>query len=184
MTNPVQANPRHVVGAIETEYRRYKSLGEGTIGQLGDEQLLVRPTPESLSLAMIVWHVSGNLESRFTDFLTTDGEKPWRNRESEFEERRVSRPELLAKWERGWKFLFDALEALTDADLVRVVKVRGVDATVGEALERSLAHTSYHAGQMTFLGKMLRRDQWKYLSIPPGGTAAYNANPTMEKGRR
>jgi uncharacterized damage-inducible protein DinB len=173
-----------MIAAIETEYRRYKTLGEGTMNQLSDAQLLVRPTPESLSIAMIVWHVSGNLESRFTDFLTTDGEKPWRNRESEFEERRASREEVLAKWERGWKTLFDSLAALTDADLVRVVHVRGVAATVGEALERSLGHTSYHAGQMTYLGKMLRRDQWEYLSIPPGGTTAYNANPTMEKGRR
>jgi hypothetical protein len=176
-------NTRHIVAAIETEYRRYKSLGDGTMSQLGDEQLLWQPTPESLSIAMIVWHVSGNLESRFTDFLTTDGEKPWRNRESEFEVRRVSRAELLAKWERGWKILLDALASLTDADLVRTVSVRGVAATVGEALERSLSHTSYHAGQMTYLGKMVRRDDWKYLSIPPGGTAAYNANPTMEKGR-
>lgn len=184
MMNPAQSNPRHMVGAIEAEYRRYKSLGEGTMSQLGDEQLLVRPSPESLSLAMIVWHVSGNLESRFTDFLTTDGEKPWRNRESEFEERRVSRAEVLAKWERGWKVLLAALDTLGDSDLVRTVEVRGVPATVGEALERSLSHTVYHVGQMTFLGKMLLRDRWKYLSIPPGGTAAYNANPTVEKGRR
>ncbi|MBM4183509.1 MAG: DUF1572 domain-containing protein [Gemmatimonadetes bacterium] len=176
-------NPRHIIAAIETEYRRYKSLGEGTMSQLEDEQLLWQPTPESLSIAMIVWHVSGNLESRFTDFLTTDGEKLWRNRDSEFEVRRAARDEVLAKWERGWKILFDALASLTDADLVRMVVIRGVAATVGEALERSLAHTIYHAGQMTYLGKMLRRDAWKYLSIPPGGSVAYNANPTLEKGR-
>jgi hypothetical protein len=173
-----------MVAAIEAEYRRYKSLGEGTMSQLADDGLLARPTPESLSIAMIVWHVSGNLESRFTDFLTTDGEKPWRNRESEFEERRVGRAELLAKWERGWKVLFGALAPLTDADLTKTVTIRGQSATVGEALERSLSHTSYHVGQMTFMGKMLQRDQWKYLSIPPGGTTAYNANPTHEKGLR
>lgn len=174
---------RHIVAAIETEYRRYKALGEATISQLGDDQLVWQPTPESLSIAMIVWHVSGNLESRFTDFLTTDGEKPWRNRESEFEVRRVGRAELLAKWERGWKILLDTLASLTDADLERMVSVRGVAATVGEALERSLSHTSYHAGQMTYLGKMLRRADWKYLSIPPGGSVAYDTNPTLEKGR-
>ncbi len=177
-------NPRHVMAAIETEYRRYKALGEGTIEQLADDQLVWRPTPESLSIAMIVWHVSGNLESRFTDFLTTDGEKPWRNRDSEFEDRRVGRADVMAKWERGWSILFAALAPLTDVDLVRVVSVRGVSATVGEALERSLAHTSYHAGQMTYLGKMLRRDQWTYLSIPPGASVAYNTNPTLEKGPR
>lgn len=175
---------RHVIAAIEGEYKRYKSLGEGTMTQLGDDDLLMRPTPESLSIAMIVWHVSGNLESRFTDFLTTDGEKPWRDRESEFEDRRASRKEVLAKWERGWGILLGALDALSDAHLERTVSVRGVTVSVCEALERSLAHTSYHVGQMTFLGKMLRRDQWKYLSIPPGGTTAYNANPTMEKGSR
>jgi uncharacterized damage-inducible protein DinB len=173
-----------MVAAIETEYRRYKSLGEGTMSQLADEHLIARPTPESLSIAMIVWHVSGNLESRFTDFLTTDGEKPWRDRESEFEDRRVGRVELLAKWERGWNVLFATLTPLTDADLTRVVSIRGQTGTVGEALERSLAHTSYHAGQMTYLGKMFRGDQWTYLSIPPGGTTAYNANPTHEKGPR
>jgi uncharacterized damage-inducible protein DinB len=173
-----------MIAAIESEYRRYKALGEGAISQLGDEELLLQPTPESLSIAMIVWHVSGNLESRFTDFLTTDGEKPWRNRDSEFEERRVSRKDLLAKWERGWGILLGALDALSDADLERTVSVRGVPASVGEALARSVAHTSYHVGQMTFLGKMLRRDQWKYLSIPPGTSVAYNANPTLEKGPR
>jgi hypothetical protein len=177
-------DPRHMVAAIETEYRRYKSLGEDTMSQLTDAHLITRPTPESLSIAMIVWHVSGNLESRFTDFLTTDGEKPWRDRESEFEDRHVGRSEVLAKWERGWKVLFDTLSRLADADLVRVVTVRGVQATVGEALERSLSHTSYHAGQITYLGKMFRGGQWKYLSIPPGGTTAYNANPTHEKGPR
>jgi hypothetical protein len=175
---------RHVVAAIEAEYRRYKTLAEGTFAQLPDAQLLVRASPESLSIAMIVWHVSGNLESRFTDFLTTDGEKPWRNRESEFEERRVGRADMLVKWERGWGVLFGALAPLADADLVRTVTIRGAAATVGQALERSLAHTSYHVGQVTFLGKMLRGDQWKYLSIPPGASAAYNANPELEKGPR
>jgi len=177
------SNPRHIVAAVEAEYRRYKSLGEGTFSQLEPRDLVARPTPESLSIAMIVWHVSGNLESRFTEFLTSDGEKPWRDRESEFAERRVSRKEMLAKWEKGWAVLFAALAELTDRELTRTVTIRGVAATVGEALERSLAHTSYHVGQITFLGKMLRRSEWKYLSIPPGKSAAYNANPTLEKGR-
>lgn len=175
---------RHVVAAIESEFRRYESLGEGTITQLAPEDLVVRPSPESNSIAMLVWHVSGNLDSRFTDFLTTDGEKPWRNRDSEFEERRVSREELLAKWEKGWRTLFAALAPLGDDDLLRTVMVRGVAVTVCEALERSLAHVSYHVGQMAFLGKMLRREGWRYLTIPPGGSAAYNANPTREKGPR
>jgi hypothetical protein len=175
------SKPKHIVAAIEGEYKRYKALGEGTFAQLEDRDLVEKPTPESLSIAMIVWHVSGNLESRFTDFLTTDGEKPWRDRESEFADRRVSRKELLAKWERGWGILLAVLASLKDRELTKNVRIRGIAMTVGEALERSLAHTSYHVGQITFLGKMLRRSGWKYLSIPPGQTAAYNANPTREK---
>jgi len=174
---------RHMIAAIEGEYRRYKSLGEGTFSQLEARDLVEKMAPESLSIAQIVWHVSGNLESRFTDFLTTDGEKPWRDRDSEFAERSPSRKEMLSKWERGWRILFGALAPLTDGHLTGSVTIRGIVMTVGEALERSLAHTSYHVGQITFAGKLLRRGEWKYLSIPPGQTAAYNANPTLEKAR-
>jgi len=173
---------RRMISWIEGEFRRYKQLGEGVVGQLGPDQLAARASPESLSIATVVWHVSGNLTSRFTDFLTTDGEKPWRNREGEFEERSVGRKELLEKWEGGWRVLLDALEPLSDDDLDRTVSVRGVALTVGEALLRSLAHVSYHVGQMTFMGKLLRGAEWHYLSIPPGGTAAYNQSPTLEKG--
>lgn len=171
-----------MISWIEVEFRRYKQLGEGVIGQLGPDQLVARASPESLSIATVVWHVSGNLTSRFTDFLTSDGEKPWRERESEFEERNVGRKELLEKWEGGWGVLFAALDPLTDEDIDRNVSVRGVSLTVGEALLRSLAHVSYHVGQMTFVGKLLQGAEWRYLSIPPGGTAAYNRNPTREKG--
>ncbi|HUF76777.1 MAG TPA: DUF1572 family protein [Longimicrobiales bacterium] len=171
-----------MISWIEVEFLRYKQMGESTIAQLGPDQLVVRASPESLSIATIVWHVAGNLTSRFTDFLTSDGEKPWRNRESEFEERNVGRKELLEKWESGWGVLLTALESLDDGAIERGVTVRGVPLTVGEALLRSLAHVSYHVGQMTFVGKMLRGREWDYLTIPPGGTVAYNENPTHEKG--
>ncbi|HSH76500.1 MAG TPA: DinB family protein [Longimicrobiales bacterium] len=174
--------PGGVIAWIVAEYRRYKSLGEGAIRQLGPDELVARASPRSNSVATIVWHVAGNLESRFTDFLTSDGEKPWRHRDSEFDERMVGRQELLAKWERGWRALFEALEPLVDEDLHRTVSIRGVELTVGEALVRSLAHTSYHVGQMTFSGKAMRGEDWEYLSIPPGGSVAYNLDPTMEKG--
>lgn len=174
--------PRHVIESIEGEYRRYKSLGEGVIEQLGQEELVVHGSPESLSVATLVWHVSGNLESRFTDFLTSDGEKPWRQREAEFEDRRAGRDQVIEKWARGWGVLFEALELLTDDDLDRSITIRGVALTVCEALHRSLAHASYHVGQMTYIGKMLRGEEWTYLSIPPGGSVAYNADPTLEKG--
>jgi hypothetical protein len=172
-----------LVSSIESEYRRYKTLGDGALEQLTDDDLSVATSTWDNSIAQIVWHVSGNLESRFTDFLTTDGEKPWRNRESEFESRQVAKSELLPKWERGWKVLFGALTPLTDEDLPRSVSIRTLPLAVHEALHRSLAHTSYHVGQIVYLVKMLRGSSWNFLSIPPGGTATYNKNPTLEKGR-
>jgi hypothetical protein len=178
----MMSSSRRVLSWIEGEFKRYKGMGEGTMGQLTDEQLAVRASPESLSIAMIVWHMAGNLESRFTDFLTTDGEKPWRNRESEFEERHVGRAELLAKWERGWTFLFDALAPLGDDDLERMVRVRGEEMPVGQALMRALAHATYHVGQMTFFGKILRGGEWKWLTIPPGQSTAFE-KAMKEKGR-
>lgn len=172
---------RATISAIDAEYRRYKSLAEGTFEQLDDAQLAARAGDTSNSIATIVWHVSGNLASRFTDFLTSDGEKPWRKRDEEFNERAVSKRELLAKWEAGWKVLFDTLEPLTDADLLKPVIIRGQQLTVTEALLRSLAHASSHVGQIQFWGKVLKGSDWKYLSIAPGQTAAYNQNPVLEK---
>lgn len=172
---------RDVVASIEGEFRRYKKLGEGVIDQLGYEELVVRGSSESLSIATLVWHVSGNLESRFTDFLTSDGEKPWRERESEFQERDVDRDTLLEKWQKGWDTLMGALAELTDEDLARDVTIRAQSLSVAAALHRSLAHASYHVGQMVYIGKMLKGEEWQYLSIPPGGSATYNLNPTREK---
>jgi len=173
---------RDIIGSIEAEYRRYRKLGSGTLEQLDGEQLRSRASDTSSSIATIVWHISGNLESRFTDFLTTDGEKPWREREDEFAVREASAEEIAAKWARGWEVLMATLTDLTDADLSRTVTIRGVEHTVAEALNRSLAHTAYHVGQMTFVGKMLRGSAWHFLSIAPGATAAYNLDPTREKG--
>ena len=151
------------------------------MGQLSGGQLCTRVSAESLSVAMIVWHLSGNFKSRFTDFLTTDGEKEWRERDDEFSVRTVTGDEVIARWDEGWDVLVETLGGLTDEKLSSVVLVRGVELMVVEALERSLGHTAYHVGQITFLGKMLTGEGWDYLSIPPGGTAAYNANPTHEK---
>jgi hypothetical protein len=172
---------RDVIAAIEGEYRRYRSLAESTMEQLTGGELCTRVSAESLSIATIAWHISGNLESRFTDFLTSDGEKEWRQREDEFAVRTVSKEELLEKWARGWDVLTASLESLNDEQLGHPVSIRGVEFTVAEALQRSLGHTAYHVGQITFVGKMLRGKGWSYLSIPPGGTVAYNAAPTHEK---
>lgn len=160
---------RKVITAIEGEYLRYKKLGEGSFAQLTDAQLTEEPGAGSNSIAMIVWHISGNLKSRFTDFLTTDGEKPWRNRESEFDARHVTRQELLAKWEDGWRILLESLRPLDDEQLDQKIMIREIPLTVLEALERSLSHTSYHVGQIVFLAKMMRGMDWKSLSIPRGG---------------
>ena len=116
--------------------------------------------------------------------MVITSEKPWRHRDREFDRRTVSREELGAKWERGWTVLFGSLAELDDGKLDEVVTIRGVEHSVLEALQRSLAHASYHVGQLVFLAKELRGDQWRYLSIPPGGTAAYNKNPTREKPPR
>jgi hypothetical protein len=170
-----------LITSIDAEYRRYKAMAEAAIEQVPDE-LLSAPGPSNgNSLAIICWHVSGNLKSRFSDFLNSDGEKPWRQREEEFAAREVSRAELVAKWSEGWTVLLDTLATLTDDDLSRTVKIRGQALAVHEALHRSLAHASYHVGQIVYVAHAFRGDDWRYLSIPPGTSAAYNANPTMEK---
>ena len=171
---------RTVVALIEAEYRRYKILGERAFRQLDAEQL-VAGSEHASSIATIVWHVAGNLESRFTDFLTTDGEKPWRDRESEFEARDVSPSEVAAKWDRGWGVLFDTLRELSDDDLALEVTIRRVPHRVDEALLRSLAHAAYHVGQIVYLAKSFCGENWEYLTIPPGRSEAYNANPVLEK---
>jgi uncharacterized damage-inducible protein DinB len=168
---------RTVVSSIESEYRRYQRLGEESIRQLDAEALTRRPPGDGNSVAAIVWHIAGNLRSRFTDFLTTDGEKPWRDRESEFAARAVSAAEVRAKWEDGWEVLFRTLGMLSDADLARTVVIRGQALSVLEALHRSMAHASYHVGQIVFLARSLRGDRWEWLSIPPGKSDEYNRNP-------
>ena len=171
---------RTLLPLIEAEFVRYKLVGERAMRQVRSEELNVR-TEHGNSVAIIVWHVSGNLESKFTDLLTTDGEKPWRNRDSEFEPRDVSRANVAEKWERGWGVLLAALAELTDDDLAAPVTIRGVPFRVDEALLRSLAHLAYHVGQIVLLAKSFRGDEWEYLSIPPGQSEAYNANPVLEK---
>ena len=171
---------RTITSLIDAEYRRYKGLGEGALEQLDAEELLVDAEGVN-SVATIVWHIAGNLESRFTDFLDTDGEKPWRDRESEFERRLATPAEVRAKWEKGWGVALNALDQLADEDLSGTITIRGVPLRVDEALFRSLAHTSYHVGQIVHIAKGLRASSWKYLTIPPGGSAAYNADPALEK---
>jgi len=170
-----------VVESIRDEFLRYKALAEAAIAQLGDPELSSPGQNGGNSIAIICWHLSGNLRSRFTDFLTSDGEKPWRKRDEEFDPRAVTREELLAKWQAGWDVLLPTLQSLTDSQLAATVTVRQQPMLVHEALHRSLAHLAYHVGQIVFLAKALRGADWTYLSIPPGQSEAYNRNPTGER---
>jgi uncharacterized damage-inducible protein DinB len=170
-----------LVNAIRAEYMRYKSLAEAAIRQLSEPELSIAGPSGGNSIAVICWHLSGNLRSRFTDFLTSDGEKPWRQREEEFATRTVSREELLAKWEQGWQAVLGTLDNLSDDQLGQTVTIRGQGMRVHEALQRSVAHAAYHVGQIVYLAKSLRGNEWSYLSIPPGGSDAYNKDPRFER---
>ncbi len=161
---------RTFMESIEAEYRRYRATAEAAMDQLSDDDLLAVPAGTALSVATVAWHVGGNLRSRFTDFLTTDGEKPWRDRESEFLARTPTRTELLEFWNEGWDILLNSLDELADRNLADTVTIRNEQLSVIQALHRSLAHTAYHVGQIVYRAKELRGDDWAYLSIPPGGS--------------
>lgn len=170
-----------IISSIRNEYLRYKGLAEGAIHQLRDEDLSADGPNGGSSIAIICWHVSGNFRSRFTEFLSSDGEKPWRNREDEFRDRNVSRAALLSNWDEGWQVLLGALETLSDDQLQHTVTIRGQPLSVQEALHRSLAHLSYHVGQVVYIAKSLRGNDWTSLSIPPGQSQAYNQAPALER---
>jgi len=170
-----------IIESIAGEYKRYKALAEGALSQVTDDQLVVPASGGGNSIATICWHVGGNLRSRFTDFLTSDGEKPWRRRDDEFQPRAVTIPELLAHWESGWSALFATLATLSDADLNRTVTIRGQPLRVDEALHRSLAHTTYHVGQVVYAARALCGAGWRFLSIPPGQSEAFNAAPQLQR---
>jgi hypothetical protein len=160
--------------SVLKQFEYYKKLGDQTFAQLNEEQLFWQFNEESNSIAMIVKHLSGNMLSRWTDFLTSDGEKEWRNRDNEFLNDIKSKSELLAKWNEGWQCLFDAIKPLTAADLSKIIYIRNQGHTVTEAINRQLAHYPYHVGQLVFIGKMLCNDNWKSLSIPKGDSKTYN----------
>jgi hypothetical protein len=166
-----------ILSSIAGEFRRYKALGDAALAQIRDDEFAKTDGQGGNSAAVLVWHVGGNLRSRFTDFLTSDGEKPWRKRDEEFEVRTVTRDELLAKWNGGWDVLFGALNELTDDHLQRTVTIRGQPFAVHDALHRALAHICYHVGQLVFLAKSYRGEAWQNLSIPLGKSEEANRNP-------
>ena len=152
----------------------YKKLAERAMDQVTDEQLFVTLDGEGNSIAIIVKHMVGNMRSRWTDFLTTDGEKPNRNRDSEFEEPPATRAALLALWESGWSCVFSALRPLTDADLGRTVTIRGEAHSVMQAINRQIAHYPHHVGQIVLLAKHFAGDRWNSLSIPRKSSSEFN----------
>ena len=156
-------------------FRQYKSLGERAMDQLSDEQLFATIDDEANSIAIIVKHMAGNMRSRWTDFLSTDGEKPDRNRDSEFVEPPDSRAGLMESWQDGWSRVFQALEPLSDADLGRKVTIRGEAHSVMQAINRQLAHYASHCGQIILLAKHWRGAEWNSLSIPKNKSASFNA---------
>lgn len=164
----------HYLDESRRQFRGYKRLGEGAIAQLKDEDLFITLDPEANSVALLVKHIAGNQRSRFTDFLTTDGEKPDRNRDQEFEMNTNSRAEVMRWWEEGWARVFSAIEALKSDDLMRTVTIRSEPHTVLQAINRQLAHYAMHVGQIVFLAKHLRSNEWKSLSIPRGKSEEVN----------
>lgn len=160
--------------ALES-FRGYKNLAEKALAQTGDEEFFRRIDREANSIAVIVKHVAGNLRSRWTDFLTTDGEKPDRHRDREFELTVETRDELMRLWESGWQILFDSLACLRAEDLKKTVRIRGEDFTVAKAISRALTHAAYHVGQITLLAKHYRSSDWQTLSIPKNKSAEFTA---------
>jgi hypothetical protein len=155
-------------------FRYYKKLGERALAQVADDQLFYCQDEESNSIAIILKHLAGNMLSRWTDFLTTDGEKPSRNRDTEFEDPPKNREELMRAWEEGWTCLLNTLESLTDSDLTRQVFIRGEAHSVMQAINRQLCHYSYHVGQIVFAAKQRRTGDWSSLTVPRGKSADYN----------
>jgi hypothetical protein len=163
-----------VVDSSVAAFQSNKGWAEKAIVQLSDDQLHIALDPNTNCIAVIMKHVAGNLLSRWTDFLTTDGEKPWRNRDGEFIDSFQSRQDLLDYWNQGWERLFDALASLAPSDLVKSVMIRGEPHTVPLAIHRSLAHCGYHAGQIIMIARILAGDSWETITIPRGESAAFN----------
>lgn len=164
-------------------FGNYKSLADKAIQQLEDEQLFWQPNEESNSVAIIVKHMWGNMLSRWTNFLTEDGEKEWRNRDGEFENDWKTRTELISKWEEGWQVLFEALNSITDADLEHTVYIRGEAHTVLDAVTRQIAHYASHVGQIIYIAKMIRDNNWSSLSIPRNQSRQFN-QAMFDKGKQ
>ncbi|MDR6734325.1 DUF1572 family protein [Sphingobacterium sp. 2149] len=169
------------LGTCIKQFQYYKSLGDKTFEQLSTEQLFWHPNDSSNSIALIVKHLGGNMLSRWTDFLTTDGEKDDRNRDREFENTWTDRDELISYWNTGWTCLFEAIGSLDENDFDKIIYIRHQGHTVMEAILRQLAHYPYHIGQILYIGKICLGDTWSSLSIPKGHSLSYNEEKFRQK---
>jgi hypothetical protein len=168
---------------LDTVIRRvryYKDLCEKAFEQLDEKEFHFRPNQESNSIAIIVQHLAGNMLSRFTHFLTEDGEKEWRQRDDEFEIHHYSRQQVIELWEKGWKCFLDVLGSLTEDDLLKIIYIRNEPLTVIDAINRQLAHYPHHIGQILYIGKMIKGSEWKNLSIPKGKSMDYNQSDQVK----
>ena len=152
----------------------YKQLADRTFAQLDETDFYFQPNEASNSIAVIIQHMSGNMLSRWTNFLTEDGEKEWRNRDTEFQSQNYSKEQLLGIWEKGWQCMFDALASLKEEDLLKTIYIRTEGQSVVDAINRQLSHYPYHVGQIVYLGRQVKNSQWQSLSIPKGASGAFN----------
>ncbi len=162
-----------IIGMIK-QFNYYKTVGDKTFSQLSFEELCYQPDEGSNSISIIVKHMAGNMLSRWTNFMNEDGEKPWRLRDQEFEATYNSKDEILSAWENGWNCLFEAINPIAEADLVKIIYIRNEGHTVAEAIFRQLGHYPYHIGQIAYIGKMIKQAKWQSLSIPKGASNSYN----------
>lgn len=161
--------------SAKKQFAYYRLLGEKTFDQLTDQDLFYQPNEASNSIAIMVKHLWGNMLSRWTNFLTEDGEKDWRKRDEEFESSIQSREEMIRKWNDGWQCLFDALDSINENNQDQLIYIRNQGHTITEAINRQLAHYAYHVGQIVYLGRLIKNNEWTSLSIPKNGSKAYNA---------
>ena len=167
------------------QFEYYKSLGDKTFAQLSFEELQKEFVQDSNSISIIVKHIVGNMLSRWTNFLTEDGEKDWRHRDNEFIDSFQSKEELIEAWNKGWDCLFSAIKSLSESDLERIIYIRNQGHTVIEAINRQMMHYAYHIGQIVYLGKLIKGEKWESLSIPKGKSKDYNKDKFQkDKGRR
>lgn len=175
---------QNYLSSLDKQFKYYRTLAESTFAQLSDEELFLRPKDSVNSIAMIVKHMAGNMMSRFSDFLTTDGEKPWRNRDQEFNDSIVDRAELQRVWEEGWDCMEKALQSITADHFTQLVYIRNQGHTLPEALNRQMAHYAYHVGQIVWIGTYFREEKWHSLSIAKGKSHEFNSTLFAKEKQR